>query len=162
VNKQLNALITDVERSDIREDYAAMLHTPKEHHRLLGQWIETTAKGYTWNVLLSSKAEAQQVREAFFNVDDAPTTLMAVGGAVSRIMNEQDDDSEQTADIQKFVKLDGKKDYRRMLALCLASKYVTDIWRVLLGFSIKERNIMADDAKGVAEAGAVAEVVFRS
>jgi hypothetical protein len=159
IKYDLRPLITAMERANQRNDYAAMLTMPADHHKLLGQWIETSATAYTWNVLVSAEAKAQQVRTAFFPAD-AATTLMAVGGAVFRLGNEHDDDSVQTADIVQFMQLDEERDYSKMLVLCTTGKYVKDFWQVLLGFKIKEWNLIQDDANGVAQADTVAEVVF--
>ncbi len=82
-----------------------MLSMPAAHHKLLGQWIEISASAYTWKVLVSSDPNAQEVRKAFFPAD-AATTRMALGGAVFRLSSAHDDDSEQTADIVQFMRLD--------------------------------------------------------
>jgi hypothetical protein len=159
IKHNLRNVLTVMKRADQRNDYTTMLTMPVDHHKLLGQWIETSAPAYTWNVLVSAEAEAQQVRRAFFPAD-AATTLMAVGGAVFRLGNGHDDDSVQTADIVQFMQLDEERDYNRMLVLCTTGKYVKDFWQVLLGFKIKEWNLIQDDANGVAKARAVADVVF--
>jgi hypothetical protein len=162
INNNLRPLITDLERADQSSDYAAMLAIPLAHHKLLGQWIETSATAYTWNVLVSSDSKAQQVRKRFFPAD-AATTLMAVGGAVFRLRNGRDDDSVQTADIVQFIQLDEERDYNKMLVICTADKYVKDFWQVLLGHQIKEWNLIEDDAKGRnAKARAVGDAVFVS
>jgi hypothetical protein len=160
INNSLRPLITDLEKADQSSDYAAMLAMPAAHHKLLGQWIETSATAYTWNVLVSSDSTAQQVRRAFFPAD-AATTLMAVGGAVFRLRNGHDDDSGQTADIVQFMQLDQERDYNKMLGLCTTGKYVKDFWHVLLGHKIKEWNLIEDDAKGCeAKARAAGDAVF--
>jgi hypothetical protein len=139
-----------------------MLHMPSTHHKLLGQWIHASAAAYTWNVLVSTDAKAQEVRMAFFPAD-ADTTLMAVGGAVFRLMNGHDDDSEHTADIVQFMQLDEERRYKAMLTLCTSTQYVKDFWHVLLGHTVKEWHLTDDDAKGAdAEARALADVVFIS
>jgi hypothetical protein len=162
INKSLRPLITDLEGADQRSDYPTMLTLPAVHHKLLGQWIETSATAYTWNVLVSSDSKAQAVRRAFFPAD-AATTLMAVGGAVLRLRNGHDDDSGQTADIVQFIQLDEERDYNMMLGLCTTGKYVKDFWQVLLGHKIKEWNLIEDDAKGRhAKARAVGDAVFVS
>jgi hypothetical protein len=125
-----------------------MLTMPVAHRKLLGQWIETSATAYTWNVLVSSDSKAQQVRKAFFPAD-AATTLMAVGGAVFRLGNGHDDDSVQTADIVQFIQLDEERDYNKMLGVCTTGKYVKDFWQVLLGHKIKGWNLLDDDTKGL-------------
>jgi hypothetical protein len=159
ISNNLRPSITEMERADQRGDYAAMLSIPSAHHKLLGQWIETSASAYTWNVLVSSDPNAQKVRQAFFPAD-AAATRMALGGAVFRLSNGHDDDSEQTADIVQFMQLDEQRSYEKMLALCTSNKYVKDFWQVLLGHKIKQWNLIEDDAKGVPGARAVADVVF--
>jgi hypothetical protein len=162
INNSLRPLITDLERADERSDYAIMLTLPAVHHKLLGQWIETSATAYTWNVLVSSDSKAQQVRRAFFPAD-AATTFMAVGGAVFRLRNGHEDDSGQTADIVQFIQLDEERDYNKMLGLCTTGKYVKGFSQVLLGHKIKEWNLIEDDAKGRdAQARAVGDAVFVS
>jgi hypothetical protein len=161
IKHDLRPLITGMERADQCSDYAAMLTIPAAHHKLLGQWIETSATGYTWNVLVSSDSKAQQVRTAFFPAN-AATTLMAVGGAVLRLSNGHVD-SEQTADIVQFMQADEERDYNKMLALCTIGKYVKDFWQVLLGHKIKGWHLIEDDVKGCdAKARAVADAVFVS
>jgi hypothetical protein len=159
INNNLRPLITDMERADQRGDFAAMLSIPAAHHKLLGQWIEVSASAYTWNVLVSSDPNAQEVRKAFFPAD-AATTRMALGGAVFRLTSGHDDDSEQTADIVQFMRLDEERSYDKMLTLCTSNHYVKDMWQVLLGYKIKMWNLIQDDAKGVVGARAVATVVF--
>jgi hypothetical protein len=159
INNNLRPLITDMERADQRDDFAAMLSVQSAHHKLLGQWIEVSASAYTWNVLESSDPNAQEVRKAFFPAD-AATTRMAVGGAVSRLSSGHGDDSEQTADIVQFMQLDDERSYDMMLTLCTSNQYVKDMWQVLLGHIIKKWNLIQDDATGVAGARAVADVVF--
>jgi hypothetical protein len=159
INNNLRPLMTDMERADQRGDFAAMLSMPAAYHKLLGQWIEISASAYTWNVLVSSDPNAQEVRKAFFPAD-AGTTRMALGGAVFRLSSGHDDDSEQTADIVQFMRLDEERSYDKMLTLCTSNQYVKDMWQVLLGYKIKKWNLIQDDAKGVAGARAVATVVF--
>jgi hypothetical protein len=159
INNNLRPLITDMERADQRGDFAAMLRMPSAHQKLLGQWIEMSASAYTWNVLVSSDPNAQEVRKAFFPAD-AATTRMALGGAVFRLSNGHDDDSEQTADIVQFMRLDEERSYDKMLTLCTSNHYVKDMWQVLLGYNVKKWNLIQDDAKGVAGARAVGNVVF--
>ena len=107
IGQNLRPMIRHLERADLRCDYAAMLGMPAQYHKLLGQWIETSATGFTWNVLVSLDALAQQVRAAFFSTS-VPTTLMAVGGAVFSFLQGHDDDSKLTADIVEFMRLDDK------------------------------------------------------
>jgi hypothetical protein len=47
IKHNLRPLITGMERDDQCNDYAAMLIIPAVHHKLLGQWIETSATAYT-------------------------------------------------------------------------------------------------------------------
>jgi hypothetical protein len=159
INNNLRPLITKMERADQRGDYAAILSMPAAHHKLLGQWIEVSTTGYTWNVLVSSDPNAQEVRRAFFPAD-AATARMALGGAVFRLSNGHDDDSEQTADIVQFMQLDEERSYDKMLTLCTSNKYVKDFWQVLLGHKIKKWHLIEDDTKGVPGARAVGNVVF--
>jgi hypothetical protein len=162
IKHDLRPWITDMERADQRNDYTAMLAIPAAHHKLLGQWVETSATAYTWNVLVSAEAKAQRVRLAFFPAD-AATTLMAVGGAVFRLSNGHDDDSVQTTDIVQFMQHDEERVYSKMLVLCTTGKYVRDFWQVLLGYKIKEWNLIQDDTKGRdAKARAVGDAVFVS
>ena len=58
------------------------------------------------------------------------------------------------------MRLDEERSYDKMLTLCTSKKYVKDMWQVLLGYKIKKWNLIQDDAKGVAGARAVGNVVF--
>ena len=87
---------------------------------------------------------------------------MAVGGALLRLMHEHDDDSKQTADIEQFMELDTKRDYDKMLTLCSSGEYVQGLWHVLISYNVKKWNLIDDDAKGLAKARAVGDVVFVS
>jgi hypothetical protein len=118
---RLRPALTDMERADIHEDYTAMLRMPSAHHKLYGQWIHSTDAAYTWNVLVSSNPVAAQVRAVFFHPGTA-TTLMAVIGAMYRIWNDHDDDSQQTADIKLYLQQRIKSN----------DKYVNDFWDCIL------------------------------
>ena len=139
-----------------------MLRLPTQHHEVLGQWIETSALAYTWNVLVSPTSLAQQVRSAFFpQATTTSTTQMALRGALLRLMHEHDDDSKQTADIEQFMELDTKRDYDKKLTLCSSGEYVQGLWHVLISYNVKKWNLIDDDAKGLVEARAVCGDVLR-
>jgi hypothetical protein len=161
IDKKLRPVIAQVEQADTRCDYAAMLGIPVQYHKLLGKWIDISSTAFTWNVLVSPDPVAQEVRDAFFPTS-APTTLMAVGGAVWRLMRGHDDDSQQTADLVEFMRLDDKRDYDNMLTLCSSGKFVKDFWHVMTGHNIKKWHLIEDDAEDVAKAVAVGDVVFVS
>ena len=91
----------------------------------------------------------------------AATTLMAVGGALFRLLHGYDDDSKQTADLVEFMRLDNERDYDKMLTLCTSGKYVKDFWHVMTGHNIKKWHIIEDDA-ALAKAVAVGDAVFVS
>jgi hypothetical protein len=148
--------------SKIKSNKSQLLRKFGVENRFPVQYAHLTqrsATAYTWNVLVLSDPNAQEVRKAFFPAN-AATTRMALGGAVFRLSNGHDDDSKQTADIVQFMRLDEERSYDRMLALCVSTKYVKDMWQVLLGHKIKKWNLIEDDVKGVAGARAVADVVF--
>jgi hypothetical protein len=161
IDKTLRPVIAQVEQADTRCDYAAMLGIPVQYHKLLGKWIDISSTAFTWNVLVSPDPVAQEVRDAFFPTS-APTTLMAAGGAVWRLMRGHDDDSQQTADLVEFMRLDDKRDYDNMLTLCSSGKFVKDFWHVMTGHNIKKWHLIEDDAEDVAKAVAVGDVVFVS